>query len=434
MAEAKQIRQARFCNRTDSLLNWTTHNPVLLDGELGIIQNGINEQTVLLVGDGETDVGTMLENYADYNNNIIFCGQGAQYDLPPAGIDLGGVKKGDETETGIKVDNGIVSNLLVDDYDMEEDCYIINKIHVRHLIADREEEVPVFESSTITLRYLDPEGVEEPEPLPDDDYAGITILRTKELEDGTLISTQVVVDNKEQLYVSRDEELRPVLTMENLSSVGKPSLIEVDKDTNLAKLTDVQSLTFTSPYLSQTTTDPDTGEEIIIEGSVLYDGLSPVTLDLTPASFMLNGQEMEYDPTQNAYSIWLDGGLNQENLDKLNSIDAVVEGFDALKTELQADFAELEEHVNETDASIAERIEQKLEINDVEVSGTGIITVSRDDGTAFFSVEHDTCTVERDTDQPEVIQKNEPYTFITGIEVDEYGHIKKIRTRQYKFI
>lgn len=434
MAEAKQIRKARFCNRTDSLLNWTTHNPVLLDGELGIIQNGINEQTVLLVGDGTTAVGTMLESYSDYNNNIIFCGQGAQYDLPPAGIDLGGVKQGDETETGIDITDGIVSNLLVDDYDMEEDCYIINKVHVRHLIADREEEVPVFESATITLRYLDPEGVEQPEPLQDGDYAGITVMRTKELEDGTLISTQIVVDNKEQLYVSRDEELRPVLIMEELSPIGKPSLLEIDEETNLARLTDVQTLTFTSPYLSQSKVDPDTGEEIVTEGSVVYNGLEPVTLDLTPASFMLNGQEMEYDPTENAYSIWLDGGLNQENLDKLNSIDTVVAGFDALKNELQADFAELEEHVNATDAAIDAKIAKKLESEDIEIKGTGVIKVSRDDGTTLFSVEHNKLTVEKDTDQPEVIQKNEPYTFITGIEVDEYGHVTKIQTRQYKFL
>ena len=424
MAEIKQIRVGRFCNRTDALMNWVTYNPILLNGELGIIQGGLNGQTVLLVGDGVTNVNTILENYSDYNDNIIFCGQGAQYDLPPAGIDLGGVKKGDETETGIKIEDGIVSNLLVDDYDMLEDCYVINKVHIRHLIADREEEIPVFESSSITLRYLDPAGVEAPEPLADGSYAGITIMNTKELEDGTLIPTQIVVDNSEQLYVSRNEELKPVLTMSQLLPLDKPSLLTINSETGLGSLADVQPLTFTSPYISQRFVDPITGEESIVEGLVTYTGLNATTIDLTPPQITVNSQPMTYDANTNTYAITLDGGLTEDNAERIAKIDV-----------LEASFASLDKTVTDSLAAVDDKIADKLSVSDLSIEASEKITVIQDPGLPSFSIGHDLTTTTTETGQAQVIKidQNSFYTFVVGIDVDSYGHVTKIHKQTYKF-
>ena len=424
---AKIITNARFCNRIDSLPNWREHNPILRSGELGIIMNGINQQTVGIIGNGTNTVNDILDNYPIYNNNIIFFGQGAQYQIPLAGLEVGGVYSTDKYTTGISIKNGVIQNELVSEYDDTNLCYVVDKLRINSLIYDNLSMLPTFNTNFIELRYIDPnaDNTITPTPLQDGEYAGIKIINSTTATNGALISTEIAIDNTEQLYVTKQMTKYPVLTMTELmpdyygpasSKMTIPCFISVDKETKLGTFVKPSFLTFTNPYWSITITDPNTGEEIITDGTKTYDGSTPISIDLTPPTVVFNSQVFNYDSTTNTYSIILDeGGLSPENAEKIAKID-----------NLESNII----NINNTINNINQSLENKLEAQDI-VFQESETTAVQTTGTSY-TISLKQVTVQNKTGQD--TNASSGFTAITDIEVDEYGRLKTITKTKYVFV
>lgn len=64
------ICNQRLLQRRDSLTNWKNNNPVLLDGELGIIEvNG--EYTWMVIGDGERSFNSLPKIKLNFDNSVV---------------------------------------------------------------------------------------------------------------------------------------------------------------------------------------------------------------------------------------------------------------------------------------------------------------------------------------------------------------------------
>ena len=414
----KVINNARFCNLIDDYINWTdeSHPHILRAGELAIVQYAPRDNgsgTAGVIGDGVSTVSSLLSS----ESNTFFFGQGAN--MNAAGSSLGGVKQGDLHKTGINIRAGIIYNDLISDWDDNENCYMINKLKVDNLIYGKATETTTFSADTITLRYIDPSTQEEPELLENGKLAGIELRNISKDEVGDWVNAYFGMDNNMDFYIQKNGSSYIMYPSDYPYFTNTTGFYSINPETNTFSIQAPKSLTFKNDYWA--TGDP---EDEKYEESKLrtYDGLESLEINITPPAIIVNEQNVEYDLENNQYKIVLDAeGLTEETAALINSIP------------------ELDERITTNTTSIQTLEENKLDPEDVIIEGGAKITVSKSEETEdnnttiTFSVEHDEQTVERTTAPTVTIFPGNEFSFITGIETDEYGHITKIITSRYKW-
>lgn len=406
---AKIINNARFCNLIDEHSNWSTYNPILRSGELGIVTQTDGGKTIGVIGNGQSTITDLLSSFDD---NLIYFGKGAQYELMAAGSSLGGVKNGELHKTGIDIRGGIIYNDLMDNWNDNENCYVIDKLQVGKLLCDDITENTVFSGDTITLRYIDPDTQEEPTLLEDDKISGIMLMNISKDENNEWINGYFGMDNKMDFYVQRGENKYILYPFDSIYPNNITGLCCINAEMNTTSIVTPQNLIFKNDYWASGNPEDEGYEE---SKQIIYNPADlEITIDLTPPTITVaEGDVVTYDAETNTYNLVLDGGITAENAVKLSKIDP------------------LEEKVNLLDEQLTALDEQKLNPEDVVIEGEGKINVTRDGDKTTFSVAHNTTNVNMVNAGTFNVSSGITYTFITGIEVDEYGHVTKINTTNY---
>lgn len=155
---AKEIRNARFCNRIDTSYNWNRVNSTLLEGELGIVTDSImdtlgNNRSIIVIGDGAHSVANILESPLNYNDNIIYPGKwAASSDI------LGSVMVTDYKKSGLKLnEEGYLTNAISSKYNDAFRCFEVDKLYVKDLVFNNKNEAALFSSDYLTIRSSDNE-------------------------------------------------------------------------------------------------------------------------------------------------------------------------------------------------------------------------------------------------------------------------------------
>ena len=420
---AKIITNARFCNLIDDYINWTdeNHPRILRAGELAIVQFAPRDNgsgTAGVIGDGISTVSSLLSS----DTNTFFFGQGAN--MNAAGSNLGGVKQGDLHKTGINIKAGIVYNDLISDWDDNENCYTISKLKVDNLIYGKATETTTFSADTITLRYIDPSTQEEPELLEDNKLAGIELRNISKDEAGDWVNAYFGMNNNMDFYVQKNGSSYIMYPSDYPYSTNTIGFYNINPETNTFSIQTPKSLTFKNDYWATGDPEDEKYEETKLRQ---YSGLESLEVNITPPAIIVNEQNIEYDLENNQYKIVLDAeGLTEETAALINSIP------------------ELDERITDSTESIQELAETKLDPNDVIVEGAAKITVTKTtttetledetkNTTITFSIAHDEQSVEQSYAPAITVFPGNEFSFITGIETDNYGHITKIITSRYKW-
>ena len=150
---ATEIKTVRFCNRIDTSDNWNNTGVTLLKGEIGIV----SDKNLILVGNGK-DTGKVLLN----SNNIIHMGIAAPYNAGAVKSTTLSTIQNDakySNEMGYDATNNNIRTLpsntipidLVQGYDLQSKCYIIDKLKVTSLIANQDS---IGETISTTSNYI----------------------------------------------------------------------------------------------------------------------------------------------------------------------------------------------------------------------------------------------------------------------------------------
>ena len=421
---AKIINNARFCNLIDDYINWTDdseHPHILRAGELAIVQFAPRDNgsgTAGVIGDGISTVSSLLSS----DINTFFFGPGAN--MNAAGSNLGGVKKGDLHKTGIDIKAGIIYNDLIDDWDDNENCYKIDKLKVDNLIYGKATETTTFSADTITLRYIDPNTQEQPELLEEDKLAGIELRNIAKNESNEWVNAYFGMNSNMDFYLQKDGSSYIIYPSDYPYSNNVIGLYSINTTTNTFSIQPPKELVFKNDYWAKGEPEDEGYEDSKLKK---YDAINGLEINLTPATIIVNEQIINYDLENNQYKITLDAeGLTEDTAALINSIP------------------ELGEKITNNTESIQELAETKLDPSDVIIEGSAKITVTKttttetledetENTTITFSVAHDEQSVEQSYAPVITVFPGNEFSFITGIETDEYGHITKIITSRYKW-
>lgn len=396
----KQITNARFCNRIDTSDNWYEKSSILEKGEFGIvISNSIPQY--ILIGDGTTTASAMIDDtILQYDKQKIYLGKGAQYEFNVTASDeiLGGIKvKNAYQDCGLYIDeNGFLYNSLANNWDIEKNCFVIEKLYVKNLLTDDTQEQNVFEADQIVLRYNAEQALNETE------YAGVEVNNI----DGSSSNGFFGID-KDNNFVVRQGPLlyfkTPLLDSTEFNSSG---ILKYSNEENKWSISNQESL-----------------EIINGENMLQYNGTERIEINLTPPTIILNSQELPYDNETKTYTGNFTGGLTQENKEL---IDQAIADSNAVKEELTNVQKDLE-NIEIT----------KLSSDTITIQPGTNITVNTTAGQGEYSatINHETITTTQTSTASESIKvgSDKSFTFITGIEI-ENGHVVSITTSSYKFI
>lgn len=390
---AKQITGARFFNRIDTSDSWVNASSILGNGEFGIVTIG-SAPSYILIGDGSTPADVMIQDEAfEYDKNKIYLGKGAQYEFTLIASDgqLGGIKLKDHPEDcGLSIDEeGYLTNALQSGWDVEKQCFVVNKLYIRSLITDEKQEQDVFKSDRITLRY------EANGPLGDGEFAGVDI----ENIDGEGETGFFGIDNQNRFVLRKgtwDYWYAPFVQITDFTTSGFLMYNSEEADWELTYL---KTLNITN------------GED-----TFAYNGTVDYSINITPPTITLNAQELTYDDITRSYTGTFDGGLTEET--KASIDQAVTNSTTAL------------EETN--NMKLVMLTSEKITIQ----PGTNI-TVNTTAGQGEYSaiINHETIVTTQTSTASESIKvdSDKSFTFITGIEV-ENGHVVSITTSSYQFV
>lgn len=424
---AKVINNARFCNLIDSDTNWQDYNPILKKGELGIVTDTIIGQgvgTIGVIGNGSSSIQELLTGY---NDNLIYFGRGAHYEMPLAGGKLGGVVNGEFTKTGIRIEKGIVYNGLIDNWNVNENCFTINKLEVKKLLYDEASTSPVFDTDTIQVRYHDPDSVEPPKLLEDYKISGVQTVNIAKDEDGNWIDGYFGLDNKGNFYTLKGDYSYAYYPIMNPLTKNTIGYYNFNFENHAFSLQTPKELVFKNDYWATGSPEDEKYEETKLR---IYDGgiTNSLEIDITPPKLTLNNSEITYNPETNSYVGNFDGGLTTENAAEIAKIPVLEASFNELKTSTESSIETLNDDLKDLD-------DRKLESDDIRIEGDGKISIEKTEGTTTFKVVHNNVEQQTINNEEVIIVPNTgiPYTFITGIGVDDQGHITKIITSTYKW-
>lgn len=422
----KTINNARFCNRIDTADRWITSNPTLLEGEIGIVLGGVNGKTVAVVGDGSSSITSILDEYWAYEDKIIFLGMGAQYDMPAAGSNLGGVKNGDETITGTRVTNGLVYNTLISGWDGQNGQYIIDRLRVNQLECPTLNMVPSFKGDKIELRTFIP-PVEnpdaQPETLGNDKYAGIVIKNTCKDLDNKFVDTAIYVDGQEKLYITRKNIPFVITPVVGLTSdiIGLSSYYAEE---DIQRIVSPGKLTLINKALPEGNPYDENGELIkdyIDPQKQTFDCITSVEISLP--NLRINNFKGNYNAETNELS-WdfTNGAIEKDVLDKIE----VAAGIEGRVIKLEQEDVNIHTKIDEIENSM-------LKPSDFCIEGDEnyIEVVRESDDNLTFTVNHKNIKTNYPPAESANITPGVEYVFITGISVDAKGHVTGVTTTKY---
>ena len=378
---AQEIRKARFANRIDTLNNWKTERPTLYRGELGLVTDNSGNLLYGIVGDGSNDAGTIIENPTTYNDNFFYSGKGAQYEfnVPATTTTIGGFKlMGTSNEplimtsktTGGKKEYLDLSPDLITGWNSVYGCFEVPKLFIKELYTLKETEEAVFKAEKIILR----DDTDEPNPTPameEGDYSGITVNNIQEGVDGFM-----GLNYQGLPHTLRGNIYYPMALYNPSINKNTKGYVSINPGDSLITVTPHKALTIKR----------GTKEEV-------YNGIDN-NINLEYPTITLNNQSLVYDENSNTYSASFDGGLTEENAEKIAKIDVI-----------------------ESTMLTKEKITSGL---DIKITGDSNITI-----------EHKKYTTTNAGGQ-EIEIPSGYVSFITGLEI-ENGHITKITTTSYKF-
>lgn len=378
---AKEIKNARFTNRIDTRNNWTNYRPTLLKGEIGLVTDNNEKILYGIVGDGATDIGTMIDNSDAYDDNFFYSGKGAQYEFKTVANSstLGGIKLlgGDHPPLILTKNTGetsnerlTISNDLISGWDETHSCFEVPKLFIKELYTLKETEEAVFKAEKIILR----DDTDEPSPTPameEGDYSGITVNNIQEGVDGF-----IGLNYQGLPHTLRGSVYYPMALYSSSINKNTKGFASINPGNSLITLTEPKSLTIKR----------GTKEEV-------YNGIDS-NINLEYPTITLNNQSLTYDEETNTYSASFDGGLTTENAEKIAKIDTI-----------------------ESTMLTKEKITAGL---DIEITGNSNIII-------------DHVTIDTTKEEAENSEIPSGYvTFIVGLDI-ENGHVTKIKTASYKF-
>ena len=386
MAETKIYKNVRFANRIDTESNWVMANPTLEPGELAFV--GENGNYVMILGDTHKkpirqiiqEMGTGAHDshifYPGKNNSGSGGGGGGgSTTIPVASATiLGGVKVPEEKVSGLTlVGDGTLKNALISEYDYDRGCFVVNKLYIKDLEYDNKVTNPSFEGDFLTLRAESTSALAV--------KSGIVIKSLQEGFDGFLglsAANKIIIAQTDGTYA----ELVGIAP----TGVGV-GLVNYSSSNNYATITECSTLNL------HTNT-----------GDIAYSPSAPtVDIDVTSPPISVNGQIFNYNPEIKQYNIELEGGLTEENRQKLEQLSQSLEDINTLKQETLINVLEgnLIDVLNNNDRTVT--------VTHSEVS-QGLAEVT----TATYVV-----TNPSDDEDLEAIK------LLADIEVDKYGHITK---------
>ena len=388
MADITIYKNVRFANRIDSEANWVEADPVLEPGELAFVGQG-GHYYMVLGCEHQTSMANIVLNPTGHASHIFYPGSGGPGggSIPIAtDSTVGGVKVYHEFISGLRLmDDGSLSNALIESYDNENERYVIDKLHVRDLSFDKQSETVASTSNYITVRSGAEEGLLE------DEFAGLKIENiTGEYYDGFLginRNSQIVVN-----YLG-DPVAGAIVVGEGAG------YIRAEKGLSYAIIEEFQPLTFIDGENTMQYTPDQSGTSIT----------------LTPPAIKINGQATSYDATLREYNILLDGGLTPENAAKLEQFDNYITIIDDLNAK----------HINavegdETHIS-AEMIANGELGQKIKVTHNNIECTNENSNRRY--------TIKSSSDQ-----NAEGITVITGITLDSKGHVTGISTANIAWV
>lgn len=379
-------KNVRFANRIDFASKWREEGPELASGEIAFVSDNGKYYMVVGCEDG-TNMAEILDHLDDHASHIFYPGPGSPGggggSIPPATAStIGGVKVGFWQESGLLLEDGVLTNALVHDY--KGDRFIINKLHVNDLSFDRQTENVSSTGNYITVRADKGAGMGAKE------VAGLIVNNIdgngKQGFLGINLNNQIVIKDLPQ-------------------NVDVPGVIvAVDPDDGGTGYIDAKA---GAPYANIIPFGSLTFEKNKTE-IAKYTPESNVSIDLTPPGIRVNGQLTSYDMENNEYNIALEGGLTEENAANLEQFDNYI----GIINDLNA------KHINAVEGDgvyISAEIVKNGEFGKKIIVTHNDITPEKDIG--------------GDVDYP-IQSKNdqtrERLTVITGIEVDDKGHVTKI--------
>lgn len=386
----------RFSNRIDTEENWLNSESILAEGEIAFV--GDNGRYYMVVGDNHHNPMSYIVSDPDAHASHVFFpgrhgGGGTDYELPIATASrLGGVKIPNAAESGLNIDeNGFLKNALFSSFNVEENRWVIDRLHVNDLSFNSEHETTSFSGDDIVLR------VNATEELLARETSGIIVNKIK----GDI-----------QGYLGIDRDNRIVINNYGYKEFCVPiSAVEAVGFVNVSVTSPVATVTTpTNLYMTRGSTpfayySPLEGLTI---GTYEFSGDDNV-LELIPG-LNVNGQSIAYDVLTNSYSIELEGGLTEESAAKLANLDAYVEDLENLK------------NVTVTEINGGEKITTTREGNSITISHTATETERPSSTVDNYVVQ--------EAQQGEAL---EVFTYISDIEVDEAGHVTKIVQKSVTF-
>lgn len=393
----KIYNNVRFSNRIDTEENWLNSDAILAEGETAFV--GDNGSYYMVVGDNHHNPMSYIVSDPDAHASHIFFpgrhggGGGADYELPIATASrLGGVKIPNAAESGLNIDeNGFLKNALFSSFNAEENRWVIDRLHVNDLSFNSEHERTSFSGNDIVLR------VDATEELSEQETSGIIVNKIKDDVQGYLgidCDNRIVINN-----YGYKEFCVPISAAEAVGFVNVSAtspVATVMTPTNLYMTRGSTPFAYYSPL-----------EGLTIETYEFPEGGN--VLELIPG-LNVNGQPIPYDVLTNSYSIELEGGLTEESAAKLANLDVYIEELENLKDGMISEISD------------GEKITTAREGNNVTIS-------------------HATTNTERPSSTVDnyIVQESqqggalEVFTYISDIEVDEFGHVTKIIRKSVTF-
>lgn len=388
MADITKYYNVRFANRIDTPGKWAAINPTLEPGELAFV--GSEGNYIMVLGDEHrTPIGEIIANEAAHQTHIFYPGSkgggggGSSYILPIASdAELGGIKVQNKFYSGLSIDEyGNLSNALISTYSAEKQRFVIEALHVNDLTYNRQETNLSMTGDEIIIR------LDSPRPL--ETYAGIRVKHTKEGNlDGFL-----GIDNQNRIAIIVDG----MMVSGSVVNGTGTGYLTIPENSPVAYLTEFTPLTITDSSKQYSYT-PDRGVTL---GDNVVDNII-----VTPPTLQVNGQTVPYNEEQRLLNIQLDGGLTPETAAKLKEFDNYIEIINRLNT-TTINVAEGDTHI---DATIND---QTLSVQHKNIN----IVRSPKVNNYKITTSTDVSLVSADV--------------ITGIDVDEKGHVTGITTTTF---
>ena len=384
MAETKIYKNVRFANRIDTEANWVMNNPTLEPGELAFV--GENGDYIMILGDThKKPIGQIINDMRNgtHDSHIFYPGKhsgsgggggGGSTNIPVASATLlGGVKIPEEHISGLVIaGDGTLKNALTEKYDYDRGCFVVNKLYIKDLEYDNKVTNPSFEGDFLTLR------ADSTEPLAV--KSGIVIKSLQTNFDGFL---GLSAENK--IIIAQTDGTYAELVGISPTGVNK-GFISYSTGNNYATIVVCNPLNITTNA-----------------GQVSYDPTAPTaSIDVSSPPIAVNGQVFNYNTTDNRYNIELDGGLTEENRQKLEQLERSLSDIEQLKTETITDV-------------VGDKLIEAIKNNRTITVTHSVATKELDEeANATYVVE----------DAPEGTDL-ESIKLLADIVVDQYGHVIK---------